>query len=402
MVHSNNVSKSFVSIVILLIYTQFTFAAVDIPLVQLSSNVPVEPNIMFVLDDSSSMRYTVTPSKSQYQTDSYFFANTTLLNSERYSISRLFCGDKSPMGVSIQNWLQETESSDFCRRNHDKAGRLELLKLAQLDWRVFSADYDLTRYDPNRTYKPWSGYSDLDFHNVKYYPQSSNSQILDMGTLDFSYTVWKDTAGWTPPLSQANLNQIPNGVVDIWDDFDQYYFTEDEVAITSTSFAPHPNIVDCRPDTRLDSRQEVLRCFNGSETSSTQWNNRWGRTLEEEQTNIANWFGYHRERRQTLAGLVGQIMEDHPSFRYGLTSFNSVHGEQLIPSDANYDKTSQNQAILDVAILNPANTRTSTRKGLGRALQHFRDTDPATRPIIEACQQNFAFILSDGFEIERK
>jgi len=396
MANLNITARSLMSI-LALISPQCLNAAVDLPLLELSINTPVEPNILFVLDDSVSMRETITLSNFQYEADSYYYASESRLSSSHYKISKLSCENNYGAKISYQSWDPGFEV-DLCGGGNPSAERPQFLKLAQLDWRLFNSHFDVTQYDPKRTYKPWTGYPDLDFHDAMFSPQFPDSTRFDLGTLQFSYTVWKDTAGWTPPLSQANLNLTPNGLVDIWDDFDQYYFDGDQVKITATTFAPTPKVTDCRPDMTLDIRSEVLRCFNGTETIvSTSWDNRWGRTLQEEQTNIANWFGYHRERQRTLAGLVGQIMEDHPSFRFGLTTFVSRE-EQLIPSAETYDKAVQNKAVLDVAIFNPSSQGTFTRRGLDRALEHFRDTNPATRPIIEACQQNFAFMISDGFE----
>jgi|GEM_PF-4530265 len=71
MARLNILIRLFVSILIASTLPQFLYAAVDLPLLKLSVNTPVEPNILFVLDDSGSMRQTITISNFQYEIESY-------------------------------------------------------------------------------------------------------------------------------------------------------------------------------------------------------------------------------------------------------------------------------------------------------------------------------------------
>jgi len=378
-----------------------SYAAVDLSLQEFEIKLPTEPNIMFLLDDSGSMANTVTLSPTHYRTNGYFYSGMVEKNITDFDLPHILCGPTNPSGTRYweQYWLGEpnTKFCDPYRLNFDERGMI--LEFHALDWRLGSSDFDSTYYNPELTYTPWQGFADLDFHDVMLEPEGDTSRKIDLGSKNFSYTRWSDTAGFTGTLSQANINQTPNGLMDIWDNFEEIIITNSGVKIQSTLFLPTPNLVDCRPDRAGNVRAQVLACFNGVTTEQTGWDGRFGRTLAQEKTNIANWFGYFRTRKRALASLVDEVVLRQPQFRYGLMTFDD-YNPLPIPPTAIYDKTVHNQAVIQRAIDNPAlaYTGTHTRRGLDRVANYFRSTDPATAPILDSCQQNFAVILTDGLE----
>ncbi len=118
-------------------------------------------------------------------------------------------------------------------------------------------------------------------------------------------------------------------------------------------------------------------------------------SYEQELQNFANWFQYYRKRHMSLAGAMGDAIDEARSLRAGQFLFNSRLNVDMFDFDAT--DTRKNGRRLAGYVYNvKGDGGTPTRSTLDFAGKQFRRTD-GSAPIQAACQFNAGFIITDGF-----
>jgi len=273
------------------------------------------------------------------------------------------------------------------------------------DWRIFSSDFNTIYYNPDITYLPWGGgnFSDATFDSVLSNPQpgtlgNSNPRSSELANLQkFVYTIWIDDKGYTG--SQPTWNPSPNmdttggnSEIDLWDSHIRVEVTNAGIDATKVMYSIQGNNL---------VRSEI----NITPPSP--------RTLQEEKTNIANWYQYYRKRLHVAKAALSILIDQNPLYRYGLGILNYQNPavsplRDLFLRIADPNDLDQSQDYIDhnEDLLQglfdfkwwEAIARTPTRVGLIDAGTYFENGFAnAPSPIAFACQRNFTLLVTDGF-----
>lgn len=125
-----------------------------------------------------------------------------------------------------------------------------------------------------------------------------------------------------------------------------------------------------------------------------------GRTYAAEIQNFANWFQYYRKRKLMLAAAMGDTMENLTGMRLGVVAFNSNSDVTMYDADAT---NPANNRLRVAGIFYEANGSggTPTRETLKYIGEQYKrnatGAAAASNPVQYACQRNNAFIVTDGF-----
>jgi hypothetical protein len=182
------------------------------------------------------------------------------------------------------------------------------------DWRVLSSDFNRSYYDPEINYKPWAGFEDADFFNAKLDARLVDSINLSSVFKDgFVYYQAIDDKGYSSGIpAPSGVTNGPNGEVDLWDSHERYTVLANGTIRKQT--IRYSGIKECSVPA-LWNDIPYQGCWGASVTPATfgsgsivhnfvTRDGRIRRTVEQEQTNIANWFTYHRTRMQMAAGVL--------------------------------------------------------------------------------------------------
>jgi type IV pilus assembly protein PilY1 len=275
------------------------------------------------------------------------------------------------------------------------------------DWRLFSSDLNVLYYNPNVEYLPWrgSGFSNADFLNVRSDPQVNsdgynvrrnlkNGLIKGSANTGFIYEVWQDSHGFTGSRPNRGTNEDrttgSNGLVDLWDNHMRYIVKDSSIITEQISFSLNAT-------TGALTENKVTTTYTGSDTLN-------GKTIAENQQNIANWYQYYRRRSFVAKAALGDVITANPENRYGLNFINN----NSFPYDGGTSSfievptgtsgfSSHNSLLLDgLYNLDWGEDSTPLRQGLERVGKYF-DNNSSNDPIQYECQQNFSVLLTDGY-----
>lgn len=124
-----------------------------------------------------------------------------------------------------------------------------------------------------------------------------------------------------------------------------------------------------------------------------------GRGYAAEMQNFANWFTYYRKRKLSLAGSMGQVLENLTGVRMGTMLFTQA-AQSTPPSIVMYDAdataaaSNRLRTLGDFYRLTPDTAATPTHK----TMQVIGDQFNTNTGIVQyACQRNAMFVVTDGF-----
>ncbi|MFK5949991.1 MAG: PilC/PilY family type IV pilus protein [Methylococcales bacterium] len=394
----------------LFLYSSFVLAAnYQIAPSPLFLGNSVEPNIFFMLDDSGSMDFEI-------MTKKYWHYCAYDPDSGSHNNSSWDCGSEITTGlVTIYNgsdwddFYYIFDNTDDAYGNHcntslwDWFGTVELCASSDMDeeWRVKSSAVNVLYYNPAVTYSPWvgTGMGDANFSNARSDPEPASSGYSDKRNLKgFVYHVWNDTHGWSgsKPLRGSNRNRTTgaNGVVDLWDEHIRYTLSGGTLTKETITYSPTNN--------SIGETISSTTTINGSSEDT------YGRTVAQSKQNIANWYQYYRKRAYVAKSAIAQVINNSPSFRYGLSVINDK--DKLFKEFPDSADTppflTHNQDIIDSLLeFNWPAKGTPLRRGLelvGKYYDNEISNNPDTGssmddPIISSCQQNFSVLFTDGF-----
>lgn len=327
----------------------------------------VEPNILFLLDDSGSMEW------------------ETLVGSNSSGVPTIGGISRYYDIPTADNGADQYYTANYCSTCYPFT--TPSTTLAPDAWRARNSSYNTLYYNPAITYKPWPGANSSG--NSLYTDASPTAAPLDparpsVGTVDLTqpitYTNYTSSAGWVTDTiypatyytwtdTNATASLANNGIVDATDTH-----TQVQIVSSNDSYPKAATRTDCAGTT----------C-----------------TYAEEIQNFANWYSYHRKRNFSAKAAMGSVINGSTNDRMGLELYNGG----LVSNAADMNTASNKRALLqDTYNLNiQCNTSSCPGTPARTALKAVGDLfSGSNSPILSAtdggtCQQNFDVVMTDGY-----
>ncbi len=333
----------------------------------LKSNV--EPNILFVLDDSGSMDWEIM--SRDYDNGGRFTgtqpdgSNPNGSGSVKHRDSdddgNANCGFNSG---TFYGYLYGVEfgsnnygdNGDDCNTADDEA------------WRFRNSDFNPLYFDPDKTYVPWSGV-DINGNPFTDVPVTAapNNPYDPTETIDLT----RHNSNWLGGTTRDTSDRDNDGVAD---GFRYYTWT------------------DLDGDGLFDDGEETEHLIKDEPPAVQQ--------------NFANWFSYYRSRQFVAKAAYGQVIAATNKARMGLVTLHNNNSVNTAITSMNSDPASGNKkALLDgLYSFQPGGGTPlrSTLNNAGRYLACKSNSFFSSCPAVSAadggeCQQNFSVVMTDGF-----
>jgi type IV pilus assembly protein PilY1 len=322
----------------------------------------VEPNVLFLLDDSGSMDWGL-------MTDEYEGA--------MFFGCAYYYTHPSPDNTDF--WVVPTEAG------LDAQG---IAPPYSGVWRAWNHNYNRLYYNPAVTYSPWPGkdangnpYVDVDPAAAPYNPYSPA-----VGTEDLTTVSPYSTDFCTGGLVSFPINDFFPARYYLWKDSDLDDVVDPEDAHVLVEIKPGP--VYPRDPNRTDCAA-ALTC-----------------SYDEEIQNFANWFSYHRKREHVAKAVYGQVIADSNEIRMGLVTVNNNGVVNTPVTSMNEDPLTGDKGTLLKALYEmQGDLDTPLRSALdnsGKYLSCQANGLFGSCPALPEgsggeCQQNFAVVMTDGY-----
>lgn len=370
--------------------------ALNIPDTPVGAGQVVEPNVLFLLDDSGSMMWDIMPDEG-------------VING--------FHGWLFPLPDDAYGAALYYASPDLSAPFSNKGGRNQAYVALPTfsDENIYSIYLRSSRnnsvyYDPARTYRPWLDSNGLPFgvdaplqdanpRKAYWNPSRKSSGSLDLTALNISTDAGQPVVHWFSSTAS---------------DYRQAAASRSVSQLTGVSYYPMTFYVyDAGPSgnpylassyTRYQMRGNTLymrKLPNGTEIDAgaqLSWaNGKVRRTVAEEQINFANWFQYYRSRFLAFKAASSHAFADlGTAYRIGLASINlrgSSKYEFLVPQSGNFSAVNR-QTFFDRLLALPINlSGTPLRGALRWAGNKYRDE--YWKDNIE-CRRSFVLMTTDG------
>ena len=342
--------KSTVCVIILTHITAFSLPAAQAAPGTLASaplylGTAVEPNIMFLLDDSGSMDWEF---MIQGAADGLFYIGST---DYEYILPGGTCGSS---GCDIVPTVGQNAGS----------------------WRARNSTYNGLYYNPAITYEPWDGV------NASGAPLYTNASLT--------------AARGNPNTATPTLNLTANVTVGSGGGstfYPAHYYTWSDT--NATAALSGNGIVDATDNKTLVE----IKSANAPFTKASTRTDCVGATCTyaEEIQNFANWYTYYRKRMYVAKKAIGTLVDKASGTRMGLDLYNNtlLNGAKSMNTAA--DKLALLQSLYGVTAGNGTPARTALQ-----SLGNLFEGSTTSSPILSAalggtCQQNFAVVMTDGY-----
>ena len=330
--------------------------------------VSIDPNVMFLLDDSGSMHWELMP-------DAMVGGGGTIY----FTFPR-------PAGVygNASNYDARILAfhDGFLRNVRSRSGQ---------------PGNNAVFYNPENTYRPWVNADGTSLPNADPTAALYNPRIPGVGSLNLtaerSFNRWR-TAGGT---DENNRNYYPI----------TFYVH------TGGNLNSFDNYVKYQIRGTTGYRQQLPGTTETTVTSFT-WPNGVTRTVLEERQNFANWFTYYRSRILSARAGIGFAFVEQPdlmrvgfgALNKGSTTIDGVATRAIVSGVRPFNPSNKEAFFDDLYdyVLEPANT--PLRRALNDAGQYYSRTDArgpwsttpgATGGSDLACRQSFTILMTDGF-----
>ncbi len=323
----------------------------------------VEPNILFMIDDSGSMDW-------------------GLMTVENSGIMTLGCEYyyAQPAPDNDFFWTVATEQA------------LQAMGIAAPYggvWRAWSSDYNRLYYDPSITYTPWPGedingnlYTDANPAAAPYNPYTPTAGSQNM-TATTSYSTDYCAGGG----GSFTVNNFYPARYNVWKDTD---------ADGNVDASDAHVLVEIRSSTPLYTG-DINRRDCAAATVCT---------YAEEIQNFANWFSYYRKREYVAKAGYGQVMAGASNSRMGLVTLHNNAAVNTAMSSMNDNpRTGAKRSLLQSLYKFQASGGTPLRSAVdnaGKYLSCKSNSYFGSCPALPAtsggeCQQNFTLLMTDGY-----
>lgn len=323
----------------------------------------VEPNILFMVDDSGSMDWGFMTEEN---------------NGIMYAGCNYFYTQPAPDNLFF--WVLASEEALIARGIAAPYGGV---------WRAWNRDYNRLYYDPRISYTPWPGENsnNILFTNANPVAALYNPYSPGDGSLDLTVTTTYSTDYCAGGLGAVTVDNFFPARYYEWTDSDLDGVVDDTDAHT---------LIEIRPTTPVYEGSATRRDCAAAPTC----------TYAEEIRNFANWFSYYRKREYVAKAGYGQVMAGASNSRMGMVTLHNNETVNIPIASMNDDPRSGAKAsLLDSLYSLRASGGTPLRKALDNAGKYlgcknnsFFGSCPAL-PVSAGgeCQQNFTVLMTDGF-----
>ncbi len=367
----------------------------------------VQPNILFLADDSGSMDWNMMTSETDGQmgltgrastTYSYIFPQANNNYATTSSLGRILPSEAAVLAT---------------------ANMPNLAQGAHGVWRSRYSGYNTLYYNPDVTYLPWAGVdaAGVAFANATptaarlnpYYGNTlpsalylGSSILTAPSNLVDLTAVMSWTANSVPKTSGSGANTTNINVTNYYPA--QYYTWTDSPPLNGVVDASDLHtLVEIKPTPATYPHTAGTRIECGAASTTC--------TYAQELQNFANWFSYYRRRGLTSKNAIGKVIA--PSAAYmglGTLHDNGTVNTPLSLMNASTSSAGNKRTLLNAVYRNSPDNATPLRTALNAAGRYYECTTnntfgaavPAPCPILPlaaggACQRNFTILMTDGF-----
>lgn len=335
----------------------------DIADVPLFLTNPVEPNILFLVDDSGSMDW-------------------GLMTEESDGIMSLGCAYyySQPAADNDYYWTVATPESLALQGVAAPYGGT---------WRAWNSDYNRLYYNPALTYTPWPGNNSNDALHGNASPSAAplNAYAAGSGTADLTTRTSYSTDYCAGGLGSFTVTNFLPARYYIWSDSDG----DGEVDADDAN-----KLVEIEPTTLLyTGSAERSDCAAAPNC-----------TYFEEIQNFANWFSYYRKREYVAKAAYGRVIAGASNSRMGLATLHNNGSVNTSIRSMNDDpRTGDKDNLLESLYEMRASGHTPLRSTLDNAGKYlscrgnnlFGSCPAVSDSEGASCQQNFTIMMTDGY-----
>jgi len=376
--------------------------ALDIAQAPLFISVPVDPNLMFVLDDSGSMQFETIPDAITL----YQFGTEQWWNRGVFYVFPMKDASGTPAGVEYDDCVYTDGSTDTCdywRHETYRGARTHMMPRFDADnrWAAYfrSSHNNPMYYNPKIRYRPWVKADGTDWPNATTTKAYHNPQ--------------RTAKGW------RNLT-VNNTQTACWirNSADEDSDNEDLCSTSSRTFHPATyftynsgSVLAAASYTRVEIKSANAPFAGGPGRSDCATPTAC--TYAEEIQNFANWYSYHRSRILAAQAGIGRAFDQLPDrMRIGFGTINkassSVDGDEtgtIISGVRSFDSTGRSDFFSRLYGHNMPLAGTPLRQALGDAGEYYSRTDSrgpwSSTPGVEggtdlSCRQSFTVLMTDG------
>lgn len=361
----------------------------------------VEPNIVILTDDSGSMDLSIMATGPDSGNDGELTYNGRL-----YSYAHP-APNSSGNAPAINIFTREHALTEEYLKNVKNVAAPY-----HGAWRAWNKDFNRVYYDPDVTYKPWSG---LNKSGTAYGPASVTQALYNpyeptTGSLNLTTT--------TPTYLSAYGGS--NVTADGFYPARYYTWTDSDSDGYPDADEPH-QLIEIRqsgctsgascPSTFTRNKLNTTAGLGRSDCSTDNGNGTVTCTYSEEIQNFANWFSYYRKRGLAANANFGFIIEKNTTARIGYATIHNNNSVAIPVASMNVSAKSGNKKkLLDKIYQTKPNSGTPLRENLRdtgyyfecKSSHIFSSVSPSPAcPILPApagtCQQNYTVLMTDGF-----
>lgn len=333
----------------------------------------VEPNIVFMLDDSGSMDWEIMTRDAR--NDGRFTGrqpdgSNTGTGAVRHRDSDDNGTANCDFGTSGQDFFGYLYIVEFADNTYTDDGN-DCNTVDEQEWRARNYNFNRLYFNPNRTYRPWRGvdsagnaFQDASITAARANPYDPASLTINLTTHNSNWTGGTNNRG----TSDRNGDGQADG-------FRYYTWT------------------DLDGDGLFDNGEETEHLIKNASA--------------EVQQNFANWFTYHRSREFVAKAAFGEVIANATNVRMGLVTLHNNSGvsNRALRSMNADPTTGDKRTLLDALYRVHSNNGTPLRSvlnNIGRYLECsstslFNECPSLPESQGGACQQNFTIMMTDGF-----
>lgn len=364
--------------------------------------VSVQPNVLFMIDDSGSMQF------DTLTTEDTAFPGTIELTSS---------------GGGSQNYWYITDAPDDDIINNPRnrtiptQASVDALVTDPDDnpasfrgvWRARNPNYNQIYYNPGVTYEPPLDENGVQMQNAD--PTLAIADPYEGDTRTYNLTQARSFTTGIPSGGSAGsqnltVNNFFPAMYWTWNDANSDGVVDpDERGTPSGASNPAPITIN-------DTNATYPSSLPGETSQRTDCGGGVTCTYNQEIQNFANWWQYHRRREYSLKVSMSQVINNSSGIRLGLATINSNDAGNVENPIDFIDQGDNRRDIIDGLFDVDPNGGTPLRNALRSAGQYFEcngsgpfgtnDCPIQTTPLpgssqpAGVCQQNFTVLLSDG------
>jgi type IV pilus assembly protein PilY1 len=378
----------------------------DTPLMALVNSPPA--NIMVLVDDSGSMDYEILV-KGQFEARYPSPIDPTKDGRKENGFSYVF----DDMGDNSYPWDDKIP-------HNSKYNLLYMREEYRTFWRSQYSGENVLYYNPQVTYRPWTGYGTVTFPNADKNnpkPNPTEGNPLDLDATSFTVIQKVDQVTEIPLavkhahyFEQAADDTIYLAVIDGDDERINYYKVIETEGVDYAEKVIKVEAIDADdvPKAITGQREDNKACLTPTIDEQCLY--------DKERQNFANWFTYHRKGEYITKYAFARVIDRLEGVRVGLLSINGDLIVPLKPVHARIDGAIQDEKdeILEALYSYSAYGLTPLREGLNDVGKYYGANSKflthsgggkveGDRPPFfseaegGACQQCFTIVITDGY-----